>query len=425
MDLLVLHALANRNRYKSLVHAVPQGMLSPETGYMLQWYAVYFSVYPERKTVDFIEFESLVRIRSAGADPASLALALQLVQTLAKASPDISGVVSQLNELDLSGKAGALISRYNAGEEVELAYELQILASSTRKAMVDDKKPQWAYRPISELLAEDSDDGGLQWDVFQNLKLTMKGLRKGTNVALCAPTDQGKSSLLAQIAVNMQAQAKVIYPGQKTIYLVNEGTADNMQRRFYNTALRLDRAAMLALTNHELEARYCAIVGARDAIKAINIHGKNMAQVSTIIEAEEPHLVITDMTGRIRSSSNKGGGSNDINQLEEVWNDMRELAVIHDFAHFGSVQVSVEGFNNLYPPVSALQNSKTGIQTTLDAILMMGALVGVENATKLRGISTPKNKLARSGAESYNKFQAYFDAQLNRWDTGQDVPGTP
>jgi hypothetical protein len=421
MDTLVLHALANRQRYKTLVHAVPAGMMSPETTYLLQWYGLYYSVYPERKTIDYVELESLIRIRSATAAPESLALAMQLVHVLAKSNPDTSGVISQLNELDLSGKAGALISRYNNGEEVELAYELQILASATRKSMVDDKKPQWAYRPIHELLQEDSDDGGLQWKVFKAMALTVKGLQRGTNVALCAPTDKGKSSLLVQIAVTMQEQAKVLYPGIKTLYLVNEGTADNIQRRLYNTALGMNRADMLACSNAELERRYIEIVGARDAIKAINIHGRNMAQVSGIIEAEEPHLVITDMTGRIRSSSNRGGASNDINQLEEVWNDMRELAVIHNFAHFGSVQVSAEGFNNLYPPVSALQNSKTGIQTTLDLILMMGALVGNEAAENLRGISTPKNKLARSGQSSTNKFMVHFDPQLNVWSEGLDV----
>jgi hypothetical protein len=83
----------------------------------------------------------------------------------------------------------------------------------------------------------------------------------------------------------------------------------------------------------------------------------------------------------------------------------------------GTVQVSAEGFNMLYPPLSALQNSKTGIQTTLDLVLMMGALTNPDAAT-LRGISTPKNKLGRSGKLSQNMFQSYFDAPINRWDTG-------
>jgi hypothetical protein len=80
------------------------------------------------------------------------------------------------------------------------------------------------------------------------------------------------------------------------------------------------------------------------------------------------------------------------------------------------VQVSAEGFNQLYPPVSALQNSKTGIQTTLDLILMMGALTNPDSR-ELRGLSTPKNKLARSGQKSLQMFQAHFDAGVNQWTT--------
>lgn len=88
--------------------------------------------------------------------------------------------------------------------------------------------------------------------------------------------------------------------------------------------------------------------------------------------------------------------------------------MIQQYAHMGTVQVSAEGFDMLYPPISALQNSKTGIQTTLDMCIMMGALVN-PTAQFLRGISTPKNKLARSGANSLVQFEAVFNPNDNTW----------
>jgi hypothetical protein len=60
-----------------------------------------------------------------------------------------------------------------------------------------------------------------------------------------------------------------------------------------------------------------------------------------------------------------------------------------------------------------MQNSKTGIQTTLDMCLMMGAITNMPN---VRGISTPKNKLARSGCKAENQIQTVFDPQLNTWE---------
>lgn len=419
MDILILKALSNRQRYRSLHHAVPTGMVTADTQAMLAWFEVYYASFPERENVDINELISLVRLRSGSASQESLTLMVHLCELLRVPIDDtaLRGIVGQLHELDLSGKAGALISRYNNGEELSLAFELQMLAAQTRRSMTDGSKPNWAHKGILEYLQGDSDEGGLQWSSFPVLHSQLKGLRKGDNVAVCAPTDQGKSSLLCRFAVDFQQQAKTIYPGQPLLYLVNEGTQERIQTRLYQTALGMQRDEMLRHTQEELEEKYVAVVGARDAIRAMNIHGKNVAQTASLIEAMKPHMVITDMTGRIRATSNKSGGSNDINQLEEVWNDYRELAVIYDFAHMGTVQVSAEGFNMLYPPVSALQNSKTGIQTTLDLILMMGALQNPAAAT-LRGISTPKNKLARSGKLGQNQFECYFDAPINQWHSG-------
>lgn len=419
MDILILKALSNRQRFKGLRSAVPVGMITPDTQAMLAWFDVYYAGFPERDDIVVDELISLVRLRSASANPNDVALMVHLCEQLRVPVDQeaLKGIVGQLIELDLSGKAGSLISQYNNGEEVSLAYELQMLAAHAKRAMSDGAKPNWAYKQIHEYLREDSDEGGLQWTMFPQLQSALKGLHTGDNVAVCAPTDQGKSSFMCKLAVGFQEQAKTLYPGRPFLYLVNEGTDARIQMRLYQTAVRLQRQEMLDMDPDELEARYCAVVGARDSIKAINIHGKNVAQVSNIIESLNPHTVITDMTGRIRATSNKSGGSNDINQLEEVWNDFRELAVIYDFAHIGSVQVSAEGFNMLYPPVSALQNSKTGIQATLDLILMMGALQNPQSQG-LRGISTPKNKLAKSNVPGYQQFEVYFEPKLNLWQTG-------
>ena len=151
-------------------------------------------------------------------------------------------------------------------------------------------------------------------------------------------------------------------------------------------------------------------------IRLVNIHGMNVAQVARVIEAHKPFMVITDMTGRIRANSSKGD-SNEVRELEEVWNSMRELSAKLRFIHIGTAQISAEGMNELYPPVTALQWSKVGIQTTLDLIIMLGA-INTEGFQNTRGISTPKNKLIRQGAREDNKFEVVFDPELNLWQEG-------
>lgn len=419
MDLQILAALADRARFKNLRATVPEQMIEPTTATMLLWYEAYFTAFPEQKSVDPDQLTTLVNLRSKNSTAEQKATTLFLVDKLRKPVPDdvIHGIVSQLHELDFVGKAGAVLARYNENDNIEPSYDLQMLATACRRAISSGQKAQWADGSILDYLEQDNDVGGLQWTSFDILNHGLKGLRTGDNVALCSPTDQGKTSLLTRLGADFQKQAKIIYPGRPTLYLVNEGTQERIKTRVYGTVAGLERDGLIkAARDGSLDKLYNEWMGGPDMFRPVNIHGKNMAQVSRIIEQHNPHLVISDMTGRIRATSNKSGGANDINQLEEVWNDMRELAVIQDFAHIGTVQVSAEGFNQLYPPVSALQNSKTGIQTTLDLIIMMGALTNPDSR-ELRGISTPKNKLGRSGQKSLNMFQAQFLAGTNEWYT--------
>jgi hypothetical protein len=394
-------------------------MVSPMTTGMMQWFKVYWSAFPEREQLDPDELVSLIRLRTKGTDTEQVALTVALAEKLKRPMPAdaIHSISSTLHELDFSGRLGAMLMQYNDGQEIDLTFDVLMLAKEVRRSITDGDKPQWADGSILDYLNEDSDEGGIRLNFLKELADSIKGLQPGDNVAVVAPTDKGKTSMLCRIAVESARQGKLLYPGKPFLYLVNEGTAKKIVNRLYQTVTGLSRKAMLELeaaNPGELERLYCAAVGSRDAIRVVSVHGKNIAQVARIVEQHSPYAVITDMTGRVRAMSNKGGGMNDIGQLEEVWDGMRELAAIYEFWHLGTVQVSAEGFNMLFPPISAMQNSKTGIQTTLDLCIMMGALISPEMAS-LRGISTPKNKLARSGATSMQQFQVIFEPETNLW----------
>lgn len=394
-------------------------MVGPDTQAMLAWFGMYFTTFPDRDNIDLSELRELVKLRSGGAGAEQIALTLHLVQQLQMpvAQESLAGILAQLQELDLAGRAGAVIARYNAGEEVELSFELQNMASQTRRSIAEGGRASWADGDIGQYLAMENDEGGLQWSMFPALENRLKGVRPGINIAVAAPTDQGKTSLLCYLAAGFAKQAPAMYDKRPLLYLVNEGTQERITVRMYQTVLQctLEELAQYQ-QDGSLIPRYEAVVQRRDAIRVANIHGKNLAQVEDLIGRHNPYMVITDMTGRIRSMTNKGG-MNDISQLEDVWNSVREMTVIQDFAHIGTVQVSYEGTDMLYPPLTAMQNSKTGIQTTLDLCLMMGALTNPD-AAKLRGLSTPKNKLARSGCTAQNQVQMYFDPTTNSWDMG-------
>lgn len=420
LDLNILRALSTRDRFRSLRGAVPNDMLDPNTSALLGWFDLYFKTYDDHVLLDPASLMTLIRLRSSLEGPA-LQVMEQIVQRLGEPidASTLKTTVQTLEELRMSGEAAAIISAYQRGEEVDLAYELQQLAHRTKQRIERTGAAKWADEDPLVYIEREADESGLQLDIFPQLAANLKGLRAGHNIAVGAPTDAGKTSLLCRIAVCMAEQAKTVYPDQPLLYLLNEGTAEGITPRVYQTVLQCNFNEMLHLARAgELVPKYEQVVGRRDAIRLVNVHGMKLSQVARIIEAHNPYMVITDMTGRICANSNTAGGKNDTSQVEEVWNSMRELAAIQQFIHLGTVQVSAEGFNMLFPPLSALQDSKVGIQTTLDLALIMGRLNAPEMET-LRGLSTPKNKLARSGRRGMNQFEVYFDPTTNTWDAGQ------
>lgn len=417
IDLVILKALSKRKHFVSTIRAIPTGMLDSNSTALLHWYNSYFTAYPDHQEIDFNALRGMIQLRLK--DSTNITSLLATISTVLDAQIDptvLENITNQIEELAFSGKLGQLLTRYNNGEEIDLTYEVQILATTTKERMSVLSQSKWANDDILKYLEEDADETGLQFTTFDVLKDNLKGLHAGHNVAVVAPTDKGKTSLLCRFAVDFAKQAKDLegYRDSCILYLVNEGLAETITPRIYCTALAMTRpAALESARQGTLVDKYIKVVGKRDAIRLVNVHGMNVSQVAKIIEAHKPYMVISDMTGRIKASkANKG--SNELQDLEDVWNSLRELSAMHRFIHIGTIQVSAEGMNQLYPPLTAMQWSKVGIQTTLDLCIMVGA-IDDENNPDLRGISTPKNKLARSGCRAENRFETIFSGELNIW----------
>ena len=413
MDLNILRALANRDRYRILRASVPDDMLDQNTVSILGWYSVYFNKYPEHKHV---QWDALATLMTLGIqDKEHLELIRQIIQQVQKPVGDdvITNTINQLGELRLAGEVGKLVADYNSGEEIDLTFELQRITQQASERMLAASGEGWANADILEYLEAEADDSGI--DLFKSigaLSERIRRVRPGKNIAIAAPTDAGKTSLLCRIAVDAAIQGQEMYPDRPVLYLVNEGTAEAITPRVYQTALALQKSELLALARAgELTPRYEAIVGRRDAIRLQNIHGLSIAEISKIIDQHKPFLVITDMTGRIHTSKLY---KDEFVKVEQIWNAMREQAAIQDFIHLGTVQVSGDGYDQLHPPMTALQMSRVGIQTTLDLLLIMGCLLN-PTLEKLRGFSTPKNKLAKEGFSKLNFIEGWFEYEKNEW----------
>lgn len=421
MDLLVLAALSERNRYKSLVGAVPVSMMTAETSVMLQWYDLYFNTFPERKHIVHDELESLVRLRSTGSTAESVALMLHLVNQLRTPVPDgsIDGIIGQLSELDLSGRVGAVLARYNNGEDVDLAYELKTMSSDTLRSIGQSTPDTYCDTPIDDLLKEVSNDTGIKFRRIAVLRENITGLQGGASIAIGARPDKGKTSLLADVLTDFAPQCVEFFGVHRPIlWLCNEGSSKRVVPRIYQAALGLDLNEIIAKSNAgTLVAEYEAAIGAPfNYIRVKDAHGMSMPQIEQVIEAMNPCVVIYDMMANVRLGKSNAGG-NKADEVEQLWQTGREMAVSKDHILLGTIQISVEGDNQLFPSYTCLKDSKTAVQGATDIILQLGSLNNPD-AQSLRGISTPKNKFAMPGKQSYVQSEIYFDGPRCRFNDG-------
>lgn len=425
MDSLLLHALSNKQRYNSLKHVVPQGMIAPDTQAMLAWYGAYFAAFPERTDVDADELQSLVRLRAAGAAPESIQITLHLIEQMKRRPDDsaVNGILGQLYELDLSGRAAALIERYQRGDEVDLAYELSRLSQQAVRSKASATPDDYIKTGIDDLLSEVSDDKGLKFRRIAALREHILGLQGGASIAIAARPDKGKTSLIASILTDFAPQVREMYDGKRPLlWLNNEGSGKRIIPRVYQAALGKDLNEIIVMSNSGVlvPAYTAAIGGVQDLIRVKDMHGASLAQIEQVIEAQRPAVVIADMLGNFRLGS-AVNGANKADAVEQIWQEWRELMVRHDCIGLATVQISVEGGNMLYPPYSALKDSKTGIQGATDVILMMGSLDNPDAQT-IRGLSSPKNKFAAPGKPSCFQSQLYFDGARCVFNDGSEVP---
>lgn len=442
-DLDIMKFFMKRKVFLSTYNTLPKGLFDVDTLNMLKWFSHYYQQYREDASINVDKLITLMKL-DKGTDGTTFALTKQILEQLRKPLDESvrSVIHEKLEERRLAGEIGLVLQQWEDGAEVDFSFEVLTKAQESHKRRKVKHQGSWEDGDVWQMVQEDADNSGYLFDFLpRSFYMQIRGCNAGDNIGVCAPTDAGKTSFLANIAVSFAKQHREQYAEyertisapdwiepenfipmvwQPVLYLVNEGTSRKITPRVYQTALSIDREELFKLGSAGvLEERYTASVGRRDAIRLIDVHGYSLAEVVRVIEQHNPFLVITDMTGRIRVGS--GNAMNDVQQLEEAWEAMRLQAAIQKFIHVGTAQVSAEGFNNFYPPLRAVQNSKTGIQTTWDLALYIGMLEQpAEGQEGMRGISTPKSKLARSGCSNRLQQLTHFVPEKNTWKLPKD-----
>lgn len=416
MDAVIIKAMCNRRVFDRLRQQIPGSMMAPDTNAMLSWVALYWSTYPEDKDVSWASFNRMLSLRGTSLTPeeqASMRLLIAQVQKVSDA--DSASTVRMLAERAYSGELAAVNQRFQDGDEVDLMVEIKNLQRKYGETVkTQDSLLQWESRNVDDILEANDEAGGLRLNFLPILAERLRGLKGGDCVAVAAPVDAGKTSLLSCIAVDFAEQMvkqPEVYGKRPILWLVNESLASRTVPRIYQAATHWTLADIRE--QHKLgkfAPQYLKKVGEWDRIRVKDAHSMTMNQIATLVEEMKPAVLIVDMVANIKGGSMETEHQN----LEAKWQDLRILGCEQDCLMIGSMQMSAEGYDQLYPPLTALKQSKIGVQGALDLALFMGRKdpQAAPEYADIRGISTPKNKCGLSGKPSASQFEVVFEGGI-------------
>ncbi|QOC54212.1 putative DNA helicase [Aeromonas phage Atoyac13] len=410
LDSLLLAVLSDRNRYKALISAVPMDEVGTSTKWLLNSFKSYFDKHPKKNTVDYDVLATMVRLKLEG-DAATPALKLIEDARGSKATKEQQDtVVATLYEMALAGTAAKLVNEYHDGAEIDLSYELYRTAMETRKLLGVAADSLFKEPDIHEILEEQGRDEGLK---FRQLALQnhIKGLMPPLSLAVCAPVDAGKTSFLADALTFFAPQCQTMWPGRPIIWLSNEGVVREIWPRVYSSALGLAGDKLVEYSREGLfEAYSKAVGGDRKIIRMLDVHGWSLAQVASLVEELNPIIVVFDMLANFKLP----GVEKKHEKMEALFQEVREMAALHDFIALSTVQLSAEGYDQLYPPGTALKDTKIGVQGALDIQIMLGRL-NDPTYELVRGLSLPKNKRKVIGRSGNMQAEVIFQPDIARF----------
>lgn len=392
---------------------VSQMPLAPETHTLIKWFGSYYKKNPSITEITKDDIITYMRLKQCPEE--AVVIAAAQLGAMPKLTPEMQALYTSAMKQNII--AAQMRKDLEAFENDTLDLE-EAYPSLFEDFTTGDASKAWET-DIQTAINNELETHG--WDLnclpFGD---KLRGLRKGHNILVAAPTDMGKTWLLCRLTVHLLKQIIKEHKEElKTnpeaqlrpiLFATNEQAADIILTRMVQTVLNKPLEELAKMP--DVAERYHKIVP-EDAIRVQGVHGQSAQQVAALAAKYNAQVLITDMTQRCSWASGYGSEHQD---LEAVWNYFREQAILKDFLHIGTSQISIEGTDNLFPPLTALKQSKTGIQNTVDLAIYVGARIGSEPIyERLRGISTPKNKLQRNGVRRYNCVEVNVNFENNEW----------
>lgn len=98
------------------------------------------------------------------------------------------------------------MARYQNGEEIDLAYELNLLSQKALRAISSTVPDSSLEKDIGEILDSVANDKGLKFRRLTALRNGLLAFQPGASIAVAARPDSGKTSFLAFCCIDFLQQ---------------------------------------------------------------------------------------------------------------------------------------------------------------------------------------------------------------------------
>lgn len=391
IDNVLLVSMRLRGTYYRLIDKIPEDLVSGDTVGILKWYGAFFKAFPDKDNVECEAFTEFIRLRlSKMPDKMELMLALwKEINGRPKYCLSPGELEALIEDIWLAGKAGMIAAQYQAGEEIDLKAELTAALNEHNSGGSDDA---FDNTSIADILNEFSEEGGFTFKFCGMLRDSLYPVTPGNLIMVAARVNQGKSSLLCRILADWSQQVEKVYGCKRPImYLNNESAVSRIKGRMYQAALQATIPELQNMGDEEELDRKFRLATNDCEFLFKDIHGWDVSKVESLVKQYEPGILLIDMPANLKLP---GKFHNTVDAVEHIWQSMREWAVLYNTVVIGTAQISIEGDDILFPPLSAVKDSKGAVQGALDLQINMGY---VSSMPGLRGLGVVKSKRIRPG----------------------------
>lgn len=426
-ELTILKLCKNKERMSRIMPSIPEAGFEEYTLSILKAIQLYWREFPDAKEIHQQSFRGWLETYVWAATPEDKrSLWLSVVDRMKEDVPAEleRGIVERILSAEFVVSSLTMIEKWNSGDwEGDLLAEMQLKKDEIETRMQRQTKSPLITTSAEDLMKMDEHDIGLQWRL-RCLRESMRGCRGGDFGILAMRPDAGKTTLVANETTHWLTQLDSVWPDQDRtgLWLNNEGPGSRIKARWFQAALGITTPEMVELAKEQrLTAEIDKALGC-DSKRMLfyDIHDFYSNEVEQIIKHTRPGFVVFDMIDNIKfRGMGMNNGQRTDQLLEAMYQQARNWAVKYDFVGLATSQISADGDGAQWPSMANLKDSKTGKQGACDFIIMGGKL-NDPAMDRFRYISTPKNKLHRSGGKRCPHAEVYFYADRARLHMPQD-----